>query len=131
MSSSRLAKVNATDFVIRCNGLEYGVMKNHLLALSVVVRKNTKDNPSMSSLELPTQYSKIMDRFQQFVLTFKTNIANEDSQLFDTLLRELEIKFDSLKGGKLIGSTGTLQNFVDSASDAGISQEAIIQALLQ
>ena len=118
------------DFTFLCNGQEYQIPKDKLLAVSPVFKERIKQNPKMSLMELPRQYSNIMQKFQEYLLAFVCTVDGADSKLFDQLLGELGVEFSTRPKMKWSGPDKILSTILQNAADLNMEEE-IIRALLE
>ena len=128
--TARGPSIESGDFIIVCNGLQYDVRKDHLLALSPIFKHQLQEDPRMSLLQLPSQYSSIMKNFQQYVFTSVSTVDQSDSKLFDQLLESLGMECTSQHKMRWTGPDKTLQAILQRSADMNIEDE-IMRILLE
>lgn len=121
----------AGDFIIKCNGKEVDVPRRHLCSLSPIFKAKLEQEPSLSFVEFHPKFSSVLKEFRELVYTLRCSVGNEDSTLFDDLLKEMDIKFDVCEPQKWSSPNKTLTNVLQFAAGAGVEETDIIQSLLE
>ena len=98
--------------------------------LSPVSKETIKQEPTLSLLELPNKYSRIMKKIQEFLFAFVCTVDTADSQLFDQLLEDLGAESSTRPKMKWIGPDRTLRTLLQRAAEVNMEEE-IIRILLE